>query len=346
VAIDAAGGEMNAFTSREHTAFYTRLPVDHSAFALELLTDVVAHPAFRVDEVEAEREVILEEILMSEDAPDDVAVTALFESLFPGHGVGRETLGTRETVEAMPRDAIATFHEERYRPANLVVSAAGDLHHDDVVDHVVDFLDGVGAGDRPMREPPSGGVVTRRIIRRPTEQAHVAMGWRAMHYDDPDRYALWVANHITGGGMSSRLFQQVREERGLAYTVYTAPSSYRDCGAVSLYAGTSPGRLGELLALVDDVIGGLITEGVTDEELSVAVGFLEGSLLLGLEDTASRMVRLGSSEITRDEVISIEEHLARIRAVTTDDVRRVLGRVFGSERALVVVGPVGEDDVP
>jgi predicted Zn-dependent peptidase len=346
VAIDAAGGEMNAFTSREHTAFYTRLPVDRSAFAIDLLTDVVANPAFRADEVEAEREVILEEIMMSEDAPDDVAMTALMDSLFPGHSVGRETLGTRASVEAMPRDAIASFHRDRYRPANLVVSAAGDVHHEAVVECVAGFLADVGAGERPTREPPGGEVAPRRVISRPTEQAHVAMGWRAMHYDDPDRYALWAANHIAGGGMSSRLFQEIREERGLAYTVYTSPSAYRDCGAVALYAGTSPGRLGELLEVVDDVLGELASGGVTGEELDVAVGFLEGSLLLGLEDTASRMVRLGSSEIARDEIISIEEHLARIRALTLDDVHRVLARVFGSERALVVVGPLGDDDVP
>jgi predicted Zn-dependent peptidase len=310
-----------------------------------LLTDVVGHPAFRPQEVEAEREVIVEEILMSEDAPDDVAMTALYESLFPDHGVGRETLGSRGTVESMSRDEIVSFHSDRYRPANVVVAAAGDLHHEQVVDAVGSLLGDLDAGARPRRQPPSGQVVERRVIRRPTEQAHLAIGWRALDYDDPDRYALWVANHVTGGGMSSRLFQEVREERGLAYTVYTSPASYQDCGAMSLYAGTAPSRLAELLAVVDAVLDGLVADGITVDELEVAVGFLQGSMLLGLEDTASRMARLGSGEISRNEVTSIDEHLARIRAVTVDDVHRVLTRVFGGSRASVVVGPFEHDDL-
>ena len=344
-AIDAAGGEMNAFTSREHTAFYTRLPVDRLDFALSLLTDVVSRPAFREGEVEAEREVILEEILMSEDAPDDVAITALYESLFPAHGVGRETLGTRTTIGAMPRYEIVAFHHRHYRPANLVVAAAGDLSHDQVVESVSGFFADAEAGARPGRQAPTEQPVAQRVITRPTEQAHVAIGWRGLDYDDPDRYALWVANHVAGGGMSSRLFQEVREERGLAYTVYTSPSSYQDCGSVTLYAGTSPQRLSELFDVVNQVIDDLLALGITAEEHEVATGFLTGSLLLGLEDTGSRMVRLGSSETSRDEVIPVEEHLARIRAVTPDDVHRVLRRVFGGAHTSVVVGPFA-DGVP
>lgn len=345
-AVDAAGGEMNAFTSRESTAFYTRLPVDRLDFALELLTDVIGAPAFRPAEVEAEREVILEEILMSEDAPDDVAMTAVYDCLFPQHGVGRETLGTRESIEAMPREAIVHFHHEQYRPANLVVVAAGDLRHDAVVESVDSFLADAEMGVRPTRKPPTIEPVSRRVIARPTEQAHVAMGWRGLDFDDPDRYALWVANHVAGGGMSSRLFQEVREERGLAYTVYTSPSSYQDCGSLTLYAGTSPSRLAELIDVVNGVIDGLLATGITEDEHEVAIGFLTGSLLLGLEDTSSRMARLGSSETTRDEVISIDEHLARIRAVTIDDVQGVLQTVLGAPHASVLVGPFDDVSVP
>ena len=341
-AVDAAGGEMNAFTSREHTAFFTRLPVDQLVFGLELLADVVTHPAFRPAEVEAEREVILEEILMSEDSPDDVAMTALFESLFPAHGLGRETLGTRGSIEAMPREVIEAFHRDQYGPENLVVAAAGDLHHAEVVDTIVAMGDGVGGGERPPRVAPGTDMVPSLVINRPTEQAHVAIGWRGLHFDHPDRYALWVANHVCGGGMSSRLFQEIREERGLAYTVYSSPSAYQDCGAVSLYAGTSPVRLPELLDVVDEVIDGLVADGVTDDELRVAVSFLQGSLLLGLEDTGSRMSRLASGLMNRDEVIPLAEHLARIRAVTAEDVHRVLRAIFDAPRSVVVVGPVDE----
>jgi predicted Zn-dependent peptidase len=186
----------------------------------------------------------------------------------------------------------------------------------------------------------------RRVIPRATEQAHLALGWRALHQDDPDRYAFWVANHIVGGGMSSRLFQEVREERGLAYTVYTSPSFYQDCGALSLYAGTSPARLHETVAVIDGVIEGLRADGVTAEELEVGRSYLVGSMLLGLEDTASRMARIGGSEISRNEVVPLEEHVERIRAVEQDDVNRVVRRVFGGPRAAVLVGPFDGDEPP
>jgi predicted Zn-dependent peptidase len=345
VAVDCVGGEMNAFTTREHTAFYTRLPVDQLAFGLDLLTDVVAHPAFRANEVDAEREVILEEILMSEDAPDDVVGTRLYEALFPGHPLGRETLGTEETIEAMPRDTIAGFHGHHYRPANLVVAAAGNLHHDQVVDAVADFFSSSEPGTPPIRQAPDDTLVPLTVVERPIEQVHLALGWRSMHYDDPDRYALWVANQVLGGGMSSRLFQEVREERGLAYTVFSSPSTYRDAGATMIYAGTAPARLGELIDVIDGVIADLLADGITAEEHRTAVGCIEGSMLLGLEDSASRMMRIGSGEITRGEVIPVDEQLARIRAVTPDDAARVLRKVFSGPRAVSAVGPVSERDL-
>jgi predicted Zn-dependent peptidase len=338
-AVDAVGGEINAFTTRESTAFYTRLPVEQLSFGLDLLADVVSHPAFRPGEVDAEREVILEEILMSEDTPDDVAMMALYESLYPDHSLGRETLGTRESIEAMPRDAIASFHAARYCPTNLVVVAAGDLQHAQVVDALGGFFGDSTRGSRPERKAPGPGLTPKRVISRPSEQAHLVLGWHGLAFDDPDRYALWVANHVLGGGMSSRLFQEVREERGLAYTVYSSPSSYQDCGSLSLYAGTSPRRLTELVDVINAVVGDLVADGITDEEHETAVGYLTGSMLLGLEDTGSRMARLGTGEIAKGEVTPIDDHLARIRAVTPADVLRVSRSVLGGPRAAVVVGP-------
>jgi len=344
VAVDAVGGEMNAFTSREHTGYYTRLPVADLDFGLDLLTDVVGAPAFRTHEVDAEREVILEEILMNEDTPDDVVHTRLMDSLFPDHPLGRETLGSEQSILDMARDDIAAFHAEWYRPANLVVSAAGDLHHDQVVERVERCLAGAEPGARPVRVAPVADLVPLSLVHRPTEQAHVAMAWRGVPHRDPDRYALMVANQVLGGGMSSRLFQEVREERGLAYTVYSSPSSYADTGALSLYAGTGPGRLAELLEVVHDVLDTLLASGITDDEHAVALGYLEGATLLGLEDSGSRMARLGSSLISRDEIVAVDDHLARIRAVTTDDVQRVLRRVVATPSVLSVVGPFGDDD--
>jgi predicted Zn-dependent peptidase len=343
MAVDAVGGEMNAYTSREHTTYYTRLPTAKLDFGLELLTDVLTKPAFRPDEIDAEREVILEEILMNDDTPDDVVHTALYEALFPGHPLGRETLGTPETIGAMGRDQIASFFARWYRPANLVVAAAGDLDHGAVVEQVARCFAEGDRGERPHRRPPDAEPERLRVVNRPTEQAHIAMGWRAFAHDHPDRYVLWVANHAFGGGLSSRLFQEVREKRGLVYTIGSSPSTYSDSGSVVLYAGTMPSRLGELLDVIDAIIADLRENGITEAEHDVATGFLEGSLLLGLEDSASRMMRLGSNETARGEVISIEEHIERIRSVTLDDVARVLRTLFESPRAVAVVGPFDAD---
>jgi predicted Zn-dependent peptidase len=338
-AVDAVGGEMNAYTAREHTAYYTRLPASALGFGLGLLTDVLSAPALRPHEVDAEREVILEEILLSEDTPDDRVHTALYEALFPDHPLGREVLGNEDTVEAMTRDDVAGFFAEHYRPANLVVAAAGALEHDDVVAGVSACLAGVDGGVRPPRHAPERPPVARLVERKTTEQAHLALGWRAFDHEDPDRYALGVLNQVIGGGMSSRLFQEVREERGLAYAVYSYVSSYVDAGVFGIYAGTSPAKAAEVLDVIGAELDRLLAGGITDEERRVAVGYLEGSLLLGLEDSGSRMARLGRGLLTRGEVTPVDEHVERLRAVTSDDVGRVIDRVLTSARSFAAVGP-------
>ena len=340
--IDAVGGEMNAFTNREHTAYYTRLPAARAQLGVDILGDVLTDPALRPHEVDAERHVILEEILMNLDMPEDHVHTLLAEALFPGHPLGREVLGSRETVEAATRDQIADFFGRWYRPRNLVVVAAGDLDHDETVEAFAGTLGRLEGGERPVRDLPGVDVEPRVVLDDPTEQVHVAMGWRGVDHDDDDRYALMVANQILGGGMSSRLFQEVREERGLCYSVYSWASTYADAGSAGIYAGTAPARVGELLTVVDDEVAKLVAAGVTENELAVAKGYIEGSLLLGLEDSASRMARLGRSLMARDEIISVEDQLSRIRAVTADDVASVSARVFGSPRAMAIVGHVDD----
>ncbi|MDD9369925.1 MAG: pitrilysin family protein, partial [Acidimicrobiales bacterium] len=285
--IDAVGGEMNAFTNREHTAYYTRLPAARGQLGIDILGDVLTDPVFRPHEVDAERQVILEEILMNLDMPEDHVHTLLAEALFPGHPLGREVLGSRETVEAATRDEIAEFFGRWYRPSNLVVVAAGDLDHDETVEAFAGTLGRLEGGERPVRDRPGVDVEPRVVLDDPTEQVHVAMGWRGVDHHDDERYALMVANQILGGGMSSRLFQQVREERGLCYSVYSWASTYADAGSAGIYAGTAPSRVGELLSVVDDEVAKLVATGVTERELAVAKGCIEGSLLLGLEDSGS-----------------------------------------------------------
>jgi len=342
--IDAVGGEMNAFTTREHTAYYTRLPVQHLDFGLGLLRDVIAEPAFRPNEIDAEREVILDELMMAEDTPDDVLHMRLVESMFPAHALGRETLGSVESIESLEREQIAAFHAEHYRPATTVVAAAGPLDHDAVVEGVGSLFATGARGIKPTRVEPDVPLEPLVVVNRPIEQAHVSFGWRGLRHDDPDRYAFYVANHVLGGGMSSRLFQEIREERGLVYTVYSSMSSYSDAGLISIYAGTAPKNLAEVTALMDSVLDGLLADGITEEEHAIAVGYLEGSMLLGLEDSGSRMGRLGGSMIARDEVISIDEHISRIRAVTHDEVTNVFRRIFAAPRTVAAVGPFDESE--
>lgn len=346
IEVDAVGGEMNAYTSRELTAYYTRLPADRLASGLDLLCDVVGSPAFRSAEIEAEREVILDELLMADDDPDDVVHRLLWEALFGDHPLGRETLGTPDTIGAISRDDIVGFHADRYRSDVLVVAVAGVVDHDEVVAQVTarlgvpggtDGAPGPGDRDRPRLTP-----VPLVVRRRPTEQVHLAIGWPAIDAYDDDRHALVVANHILGGGMASRLFQAIREERGLAYSIGSGVTRYTDAGILTIGAGTAPARLAEVVAVLDGELERILADGVSVEEVDGAIGFVVGATRLGLEDSGSRMSRLASDELLRRQIVTIDEHLDRLRSVTTDDVDRVLRRVLDAPRAVAAVGPLDE----
>jgi predicted Zn-dependent peptidase len=340
--VDAVGGEMNAFTSREHTAYYTRLPADELGFGLDLLCDVLSEPALREPEVDAEREVILEELALSEDTPDDKVHSLLADAVFPNHPLGREVLGDAHTVESLRRDDIAGFFGERYRPANVVIAAAGRLEHDDVVDGVKAFLEGIDSGTRVQRSAPVSPPRPLVVHHRATEQAHMAFGWRAIDQADDDRFALAIGNQVFGGGMSSRLFQEIREERGLAYSVYSGSSLYADSGLMMAYVGTAPNRAREVKELVDEQVDRLVAEGITEQELTVGSGYVVGAFLLSLEDSGSRMGRLGRAELSTGNRLSVDEQVERVRAVTQEDVHRVLRRVLTGPRSLAAVGPFDE----
>jgi predicted Zn-dependent peptidase len=341
-AVDVVGGEMNAFTTREHTAYYARLPADRVDVGLDILGDVLTEPAFRPHEVDAERHVILEEILMSLDVPEDHVHTMLSEAVFPDHPLGREVLGTRETVEVLDRDQIAAFFRHWYQPRNLAVVAAGRLDHERLVESLDKTVGKLSGGERPVRTAPTAPPAPRAIRDDDTEQVHITLGWRGVDHRDDDRYALSVVEQIFGGGMASRLFQEVREQRGYCYSIYSWANSYADSGMAGVYAGTNPARLPDLLAVLDDEVGKLVTGGVTEHELELAKGYLEGSLVLGLEDSGSRMGRLGRALVSLDEIIALDEQLARLRAVTLEDAARVAQRIFGAPRSLAVIGPVDE----
>jgi predicted Zn-dependent peptidase len=342
-AIESVGGDMNAFTAHELTTYYVRVPDDRLALALEILSDIVWDPAFRPDEVDSERQVILEEIRMRDDAPEDQVHELFGNAIFPEHPIGRDVIGTPETIVAMGPAEIGAFHGEHYHPSNVVVAAAGNLQHDEVVALVEAGLVRTG-GQRPARTRWEGGPPARplAVLERDTEQAHVVLGMRAIGRDDPDRYALTVLNQVLGGGMSSRLFQEVREKRGLAYSVYSYRSAYEETGAFAVAAGTAPERLDELLETLEAELARITTErSVTERELAAAKGHLTGSLALSLESSSSRMHRLGRSELTLGEIPSLDELVEAVGNVEAADVTRVVDRVLGGpDRSLAVVGPV------
>jgi predicted Zn-dependent peptidase len=342
-AVESCGGDMNAFTGQEVTAFYVRVPDRHLALALDILSDIVWSPALRVDEVESERQVILEEIRMRDDTPDDLVHEVFAGALFPDHPLGREVAGTQETITAMRRDHIAEYHAAHYQPSNVVVAVAGNVDHDEVVARV-EATQPTTPHDRPARRngADAGEAERLAVLERPLEQTHVVLGARALRRDDPDRFALAVVDQVLGGGMSSRLFQEVREKRGLAYSVFSYRSAFQETGALAVYCGTAPERVDEVLEVLRGELDRLVTDGgITDRELTSAKGHLTGSLALSLESSSSRMHRIGRSELTMGEIPSLDFVVEQVEAVTATDVARVIDRVLGSgRRTLAVVGPV------
>jgi predicted Zn-dependent peptidase len=338
-ALDEVGGDCNAFTTKEYTTFYIRLLAEHLSLGLDILSDIMWAPALREGDIEAERTVILDEILMHADEPMDLAAERWQASLFPGHPLGRDTLGTAETVQRITRDDIASFCGQYYRPDNMVVSVAGDCTHEAVAADLEQRFAGVRGGDAPRRVAPGPDAVALDVVRRPTEQAHLVYGARSVSRFDEGRWALSVLNHVLGGGLSSRLFQKVREERGLAYSVWSERAAYEDTGSLAVVVGTAPDHVDEVLRIVEGELDLLASDGVTERELAVAKGNLRAEMLLSGEDSGARMSRLGASLLLHGEVLTVDEVLARIDAVDLDQVRDAAARLGQAPRTLSAVGP-------
>jgi predicted Zn-dependent peptidase len=346
--IEAVGGDTNAFTTKEYTCYYARVLDDDAPLAIDVMCDLVADSVLTEADVEVERGVILEEIAMHDDEPDDEVHDLLAEAVYgPESPLGRLISGTAETVTPMTRKQIQTFYRSRYVPANMVVAAAGNLDHGKVVKLVREAFERSGVpSDRAepsSRRPHLPAARTRKasvVVRdKDTEQAHVVIGCEGYGRLDDRRFALGVLNNSLGGGMSSRLFQEIREKRGLAYSVYSYTSQYADSGLFAVYAGCAPGKVDEVLDLVKSSLAEVAATGLTEAEVVRGKGMMKGSLVLGLEDTGSRMTRLGKGELLYDDLLSVEDLLARVDAVTVDDVRRVAVDLLGRRMSLAVVGP-------
>jgi predicted Zn-dependent peptidase len=343
-AVDEVGGDMNAFTTKEYTAFYMRLLSKDLALGLDVLGAIMTDPAFRIPDVDAERQVILDEILMHSDEPADLAAEQFTGALFSGHPLGREVLGTTMSVTSLDVEEIRRFFDMHYRTKNMVVAAAGDVDHSRVVSEVERRFAGREGGAPPQRRAPDSATLETVVTKRPTEQAHMVVGTRAPGRHSEDRWALAVLNHVLGGGMSSRLFQEVRERRGLAYSIWSERTHYDESGSLSVHVGTAPANAREVLALVETELDRLAQSGITERELAVAKGHLSAEMLLSLEDSGARMNRIGSSLLLHGRVMEVDEILERVECVGRDDVLAMASKLAGQSRTLSVVGPFDPSD--
>ncbi len=350
-AFDAVGGEANAATGKEHTSYYARVMAGDLPMAVDVIADMMTSATIDPDDVAGERGVILEELAMNDDDPADVAHERFSELVLgAGTALGRPIGGTPAAIEAVPARAIREHYEQHYRSPGLVVTAAGGLEHDEVCALVSTALTTGGwdvtspvaplprrSGD-PLPVPGGGGVLT---IERATEQANVLLGCPSIDATDERRYTMGVLNAVLGGGMSSRLFQEVREKRGLAYAVYSFSAGYAGAGYFGLYAGCSPAKVPQVVELLAEQWRAMATDGITDAELTRAVGQVSGSLVLGMEDSAAKMSRLGKAELVHGSFTDIDTSLDRIRGVSADDVAELASSLWGQPHTLTVVGPSG-----
>ena len=347
-AFDGVGGDVNAFTAKEFTCYYARVLDRDLELAVEHLADMLQHSTITTPDLQGEADVILSEIDMHEDTPEDVVHDVFTEALWPGHPLGRPILGTKERVKASTRASVRGFYRRHYVPGRMVVSVAGNVKHEALLAMLANRMDvgrPLGARGRSNKElrtqrrapKPSGG---HAIKTKKSEQAHLVLGTNGLARTDPDRFAFLIVNTALGAGMSSRLFQEIREKRGLAYTAYSYHAQYTEAGLFSAYAGTTPSRAAEVLGLMRRELEDVRDGGLSREEFDRAKSHVKGSTVLSLEDPSGRMSRLGKSEIAHGEILTLNETLARVQSVTLEDAHRIAERVLSQPMTLAAVGPV------
>jgi predicted Zn-dependent peptidase len=346
--IEAVGGEINAFTTKEYTCYYARVLDTDLPLAVDVVCDMVTSSVLAAREVDNERSVILEEIAMHDDDPSDAVHDLLADAVWPDSPLGRPVLGSVESITSIGRNAIAGFYRRRYRPDNLVVAAAGNLDHARLVRLVKRAFADVAVEAAQPAQPRVGGrppafTPASAVLARPTEQANLVLATPAVSRSDDRRFVLGVLNAAIGGGMSSRLFQEIRERRGLAYSVYSFTSHYADTGMFGVYAGCHPQRARQVLELCREQLALVAADGMTADEVERGKGQLRGGLVLGLEDTGSRMSRLGKAELVYGDLMPVEEVLAAIDAVTAADVLELARELFAQPLALAAIGPYDDD---
>ncbi len=352
IAFDSVGGSSNASTGKEHTSYYARVQESAVPLAIDVIADMLTSSVLDPVEFNNERTVILEELAMNEDDPQDVAHEAFFEQVLGDHELGRPIGGTNETITNVTRDAVWEHYRANYRPQDLVVVAAGSVDHDNIVKLVEKGLTEAGWNleeqnaprERRSLEPAS---VSRKsalhVVHEENSQANILIGMQGIVGNDYRRYAMAVLNTVLGGGMSSRLFQEIREKRGLAYSTYSFNQGYSDAGVFGLYAGCSPAKAREVSELMIGELHKVAESGITEAELELAYGNVSGGLALKFESTQARMSRLSGTELSTGEFVDLDEALRRFRAVTIQDVTELAAELLKRELSIVAVGDVSED---
>ena len=314
--VDDVGGQLNAATDRENTCYYIKVLPEHLGLGMDILSDMLLHSKFADSDVEKERQVVLEEISLYEDSPDELIHDLHMNSLWPGHALGRNILGTRETIGGMSRQTIVDYTMRHYVPDNVVIAAAGNLTHEQLVEQVRLYWDDV-KGAYPRLTDSAPVFATGRLLQeKDIEQIHICLGTPGVAHDSPEFYSSHVLNTILGGGVSSRLFQSIREEKGLAYSVCSYPSSFRDAGLLTIYTGVSPDNALEVMEIIYSIIGDIQANGVRADEMQRAKEQLKAGLMFSLESSSSRMSRLGRAEISAREYLSPEKLAAKVDGVS------------------------------
>ncbi|MDZ7779388.1 MAG: pitrilysin family protein [Gemmatimonadota bacterium] len=342
LALERLGGSLDAYTTREHTAFQARVLDEHFSEALDVLSDLVLEPRLAAADLEVEREVVLEEIAQVEDTPDDLVFELHAERFWRGHPYGRPILGTTDSVSAMTEAQLLELHGERYTGRNLVLAVAGNVEHDEVLERATELFGDVPEGERaPPVEAPTDPMRGGEVVNRPSAQTHLVFGTDIPGRAHPDRYAHILLSAALGGGMSSRLFQRVRESMGLCYTVFSFQSFLRARGVSGVYVGTRPGTATRAEEAVRQELDLLARDGLSGVELEDIRRQVKGQIMLALESPVARLDRLASLELHDEPFTGLDELLARIDAVTQDDVRRIAREDYGADRHFTLaLGPV------
>lgn len=345
---DSIGGHLDAFTAKECTCFSIKVLDEHLPRAFEILSDLVKNPLFQPDHIGKERQVIEEEIKMVKDTPDDLVHELFTQAYWRGHPLARPILGTRQTVGRFNRTRLSDYFRSHYTPGNMIIAAAGHVDHGEVVDLVQGEFGASPSGPRRKRSPaPVPHPHLKRQSKEDLEQAHIVLGAPAYPQTHKKRFACYILNTVLGGGISSRLFQNIREKRGLAYAVFSSLNAFRDAGCLSVYAGTATQSARDVVRLIVEEFRRMKETPLSEEELQRAKDYLKGSLLLSLESTGSRMANLARQEMFFGRYISLDEIAAGVDGVTARDVLRVAGNIFATDRiALTVLSPPDGRKIP